>query len=45
MQVVKHFESTFVALLRPLDCLSFGELVALWSFRARQVAFLRPQSV
>src|SRR5262249_38533164 len=39
MQVVEDFESLRITLLGPLYCLSFGELVALWPFRGRQVAF------
>jgi hypothetical protein len=39
MQVVQELEGPCIALLGSLDGLLFTELIPLWSFRVRQIAF------
>ena len=39
MKVVQELESSCIPLLGPLDSLLLTELIALWSFRVRQIAF------
>jgi hypothetical protein len=39
MQVVEKLEGSCISLLGPFDGLLLAKLIALWSFRVRQIVF------